>query len=317
MSLLILSMYLCFLLFLAFSFLCQENGGGYLRKSIKRLLRPYVVVSIIICLLWSISKDHYEIIIIESLLGESFDNVYSITLGPAWFFLSLFFCKLFYRFIAVNINDLWKRTVVVLIISTVVCILRNNQYIDNGLYQITIGIVSLFYYHAGVLFSKYSDVIMAYEYHKIRLIVVLISLVVSLFCVLYYVKNNTAMLFVASGFPCFPLDYLNAVLLSFSLFVIVKYISVCHFFCKALDFITWIGKNSIVIYFIHCIEYQFTIEPLGDFVDLYFKSGNNIIYGALRLLNPLVQILICTGGLYLYQILPPKLSQLSLTNRRS
>lgn len=119
----------------------------------------------------------------------------------------------------------------------------------------------------------------------------------------FFKWSHTCMNLSALDFPCFHLDFVNAVLLSFSTYVIVVKCLRNHYHKKLRTFLSWIGEGSIVVYFIHCLEYHFTIHPIAELVDNTFGGGNVVLYSMMRFVNPIVEISICLIGLLLYQMM--------------
>lgn len=284
-------------------FSIKENLGGAFYKNGSQLLKPYVIVSIVICVLYVFFQDHSEIIIKESLLGVTIPNSYLISIGPAWFFLALFFCRFFYRIIYCTFRNIAVVTVIILVLSTSMVLLEKHTQLIVP-YQLPQSVVGLFYYHVGYLFSLNKEYV--FKLFRLRnrncaIVEIMISLLIVFICVYYYHRNSAAMNFATISFPCFPFDLLNAVLLSLSIYLIVIKMVSYEKVKMFNDFLSWIGCNSIVVYCIHCIQYHFTIDPIATYVDDIFSTKNVLVYCVLRLINPILQIAMCIIGLYFYQ----------------
>lgn len=281
-------------------FFSNKGTWGYsLLKNGKQLLYPYVVLSLIICVLFFFFREHSEIIFFESLLGTTLDNDFSIVLGPCWFFLALFWCRIFYRFFSQHTN-MKQRSVVVSLMA--ICVVAINVYrnIYQVPYQITQGVVAMFYYHIGVLCrqEKCTEWNLKKSY---RLLLISVSVMLLCVAVFSYRILGDNMNVSALSFPLFPMDMLNAVLLVISLYLLVKYF-VERKYCYGMTLsLSWVGKNSMTIYFIHCLEYHFTIPFMAYMIESY--SNHFLLKNLLIICNPFLQIGICVLGLYLYGLL--------------
>ena len=270
-------------------------------KCSKQLILPYIVVALVTCIVyWLIGGEYVGIKVKEHLIGATIPNEYNIGLGPIWFFLALFFCRVFYRIITIRVPNTGSRTLFVVIISLMVVIVNNYYTLNNIPYQISQGITSLIYYHTGYMLACYKNQIEISRYSKHRWIIIPAALIVFLLCLFKYEIGSQCMNFSALVFPCFPLDFLNAILLTVSLFIVVKYWVKKRGKSKTIELLAWIGANSLVIYSIHCLEYNFTIHPLAVFIDSCFAKCNIVVYMLMRFINPVVHIIICLLGLWLY-----------------
>ena len=279
----------------------KDSLWGAIVKFSKQLLKPYLFVSFLTCILYVFLFDHADIIIKESIFGLNINNDYHITLGPAWFFLALFWCRLFYGIIYKKCsNDVFRMTTIVVILSFgMVFVNKFNPY--GTPFQMSQGVVCLFYYHVGYLFAIEKDRVLSVRSRNLYLIA-FISLMITCCCVVVYHMKSTAMNTATLSFPCLPFDFVNAVFLCFSLYLIIKKMKHNVNLQRLNDFLSWIGRYSIVIYCIHCVEYHFTIDPVSDFVDNNFALGNTSVYLLMRLINPILQMIICIAGLYIYNV---------------
>lgn len=118
-----------------------------------------------------------------------------------------------------------------------------------------------------------------------KTLLIFMSLVILLVSVSYYKYVGTNMNLSALQFPLLPIDLLNAVCLVVTLYFIAEFLIMKRWCKYMIQFFTWFGENSMVVYFIHCIEYHFTIPFLSHFVG---KSvGPNEVYvGYRQFCNP-------------------------------
>lgn len=168
-------------------------------------------------------------------------------------------------------------------------------------YQLTQGVVGMFYYHVGVLLVNGKLSLLRADNRKVlRLSIFPLSLIVAGVCIIGYKRMGDSMNLSSLAFPMFPLDYLNAILLSLGLYVIVIETVKSGYVPRMQKALSWIGRGSMVIYFVHCLEYHTTIHPLSVLIDEGFADGNVGLYMLTRPINPTVQILICVLSLYIW-----------------
>lgn len=287
-----------FFLVSGYFFSVKGTMGGVFVKNLKQLVLPYVFISIIICALFLFFREHGETIIYESLLGTTLDNDFSIVLGPVWFFLALFWCRTFYRFLVLYTNSC-QRTIICFI--SAICLIIVNRCYDvyQIPYEITQGIVGMFYYHLGVFFRDNYQLVKSLSRNN-KAMWAFVSLMVLLVSVSYYRRSGLNMNLSALKFPLAPIDLLNAGSLVISLIFMVEY-AIRKGCCKKLSgFLSWFGKSSMTIYCIHCVEYHFTI-PFVSYIANQHSTSLGLLRYAVICGNPLVQILICISGLYVYE----------------
>lgn len=99
------------------------------------------------------------------------------------------------------------------------------------------------------------------------------------------------------SFPFFPVDYLNAVGLTLTLYLLIRNYSRDQHNVKIEKFAQWFGKNSMNIFFVHCMEYHTTIPMIRSIYSQMDLFGKSLMYIA----NPILQVLICILLVYLYK----------------
>ena len=287
-----------FFLVSGYFFSIKGGLGGVILKNVKQLILPYLAVSAIICILFLLFRQHGEIILRETLLGTTLQNEHNIVLGPVWFFLALFWCRLTYRFLAQRTNTT-QRSLIILVITVGLTVINRYRPIYQIPWEVTEGMVGMFYYHIGaVLKSRNFVAIEQKTAHKT--ILVSISFIALLCIIIYYKLNGTNMNLSALKFPLFPIDMINAVLLVASLYIVVEW-GVKRGWCGRLnEFLVWFGESSMVIYFIHCIEYHFTIPFMSSLTAESEVAAFRYLIIICNICNPIIQILLCMVGLYVY-----------------
>ena len=271
-------------------------GGGVILKNIRQLILPYVVISIFTSIYFVLFRDHAEVLLRELLLGTTITNNYSVVLGPVWFLLALFWCRILYRFLAEN-TSLTYIAIIILLLSMGMVLMNKVWCMYQVPYELTQGCVGLFYYHMGVTFRNGQwDFLSKLTYKKTLLG---LSSVILLVGVVYYKFQGVNMNISALQFPLFPIDMINSGLFVILLYLVVEY-GVRHNHCLSLTkFLIWFGRNSMVVYFIHCLEYHTSLPLYPKIIEA------SSLEGALRSfaysMNPVIQTLICIMGLCLYE----------------
>lgn len=285
-----------FFLVSGYFFSTKGTWRDYLSKNSKQLLYPYILLSIIICTLYYLFKENYDVIIYESLLGTTLSNKYSIVLGPVWFFLALFWCRIIYRVLSLRF-DIKQRSFIVTIIAFFIVILNSFRDIYQLPFEITQGVVGMFYYHIGVVF-KNTPYILSEVRKPYKLLMVSISFILLCATILSYNFIGGNMNLSSLSFPLMPIDLINSALLVWSIYVIVRHEVIKRRFYKIYTFLAWFGASSMTIYFVHCVEYHFSIPFISSIIEKY----SNIVFlkSILIVCNPFIQILICIICLYLY-----------------
>ena len=284
-----------FFLVSGYFFSLKGNWGGVIVKNAKQLILPYFAVSAIICILFLLFQQHGETLLRETLLGTSLSNEHNIVLGPVWFFLALFWCRLIYRFLAQRTHTS-QRTLLIFSITLVLVLINRFKPIFQLPYEVTQGMVSMFYYHIGAVLKERKAVSREHKATQ-KVAVVSISIITLLCTLVYYKINGTNMNLSALQFPLFPIDMINAVLLVVSLYIIVEWLVKRGWCARLNEFLAWFGESSMVIYFIHCVEYHFTIPFMSS---LSAETDVAAIRYSIILCNPFVQVIICIVGLYVY-----------------
>lgn len=240
----------------------------------------------------------------ETLLGTSLPNEYNIVLGPVWFFLALFWCRIIYRYLAQSTN-ISQRSLLIIIITVGLVVINRFRPIYQIPYEVTQGLGGMFYYHIGAVL-KYRNIKSIKQRISHKAIVISISIIALICTLTYYKINGSNMNLSALQFPLFPIDMLNAVLLVVTLYIAVAWFIKKEWLSRLNGFLAWVGEGSMVIYFIHCIEYHFSI-PFMSNISAGLDSG--VIRYMIIICNPLIQIIICIVGLYVYNIFKTRMEQ--------
>ena len=271
-----------------------------IKNGYKQLIRSYLAIVFVTTLLLFLLKDHYGVFLKSALLGASVPNDYNMRLGPIWFLLALYWSRVIYRVLAQWLDET-TRTVVISLIAFAILVFQ--RYVCKDLfrfpYNIMQGFFCLFYYHIGVLLRKHNalDVLKGFSRNKSWL---LISISLSLLGVSLIVDRlvGASMNISLLRAPFMPIDVLNAIGLTLSLYVVILKISAIsqrvEFLQAVQNALQFLGKYSLVLFAIHCVEYQTTIPMISKLAKSLMEiASNSIQKAAVLLINPIVQIAIC------------------------
>lgn len=276
--------------------------GGVILKNLNKLVLPYILVSLCVFLLLLMFRNHNigYMFLKESLVGATIPNSFEIPLGPLWFFLALFWCKILYRLVFDRLG--FKFTAVVVIVIPV-CLILVNRVTDIYTipYQISQGLLAMFYYHIGVVIRKENGTTaLANKKKSDKMLLIGTEIVVLAFVAIYYKIIGSNMNLSALYFPAMPIDYMNAILAFIALYLGAEYMLRKRQLNYLNSLLLWIGKGSMVIYVIHCIEYHATI-PFMNGITTQMLTLSKTAYHIALLANPVSQIAMCMMGLYMYE----------------
>ena len=242
----------------------SKNSITLLKRDMRSLIVPYIIVSIIVLLygfIISILKDDYS----------NFKYWYDATIkmediGPLWFLLALFWCRQIYNFIynRIKLNTNTKHSLLILIGFVFYCFIPCiNNFCSFNLLCILNGFHALFYYSLGNILRE-RNILQRIKLNGITLIILILVFVISMYYSLYGVdmgilkQNNIIM----------------NIMVSLSSFWIIYYI--CNMFNRIHvvgKYIAKYGQLSIVIYTVHTIMLR--IVPFEKFI-LIISPGLDI-----------------------------------------
>lgn len=239
------------------------------------------------------------------MLGTSLQNEHNIVLGPVWFFLALFWCRLIYRFLAQR-TDTAELTLLIFVITAGLVVINRYSSIYQIPYEFTQGMVGMFYYHIGAVLKCRNGMTIEHKTAQ-KAFVVSVSFIVLLCVLVYYKLNGTNMNLSALKYPLLPFDLINAIGLVVTLYIFAENVARRNWCNRLIRFVAWFGESSMVVYFIHCIEYHFTIPFISHFVG---TSEGPMKY-MIGIGNPIIQVLICVICLLLYEYLKGSMTFIS------
>lgn len=287
-------------------FFSQKNTvWGGVKLWSKQLIFNYILLCAITAFLLFLLGWHSETFVKCAVSGTTITNDYNVRLGPVWFLLALFWCRVFYRILAewVDIN---LRTIAILVTTLVIFSLSKWGWTDIYRCPLNLlqGVVCLFYYHTGVLLRQNDGfAVLKAKTGKYKLLFIVTSIIVLGFSVLFYRRVGANMNLSMLSAPLFPIDVLNAIALTLSLYVVINHVS---YNVKRLAFfqngLRWIGENSMAIFAVHCVEYHTTIPVMSGLSRSLMEVASSTIQKVFIItINPIVNIAICVISVMLWQ----------------
>lgn len=103
--------------------------------------------------------------------------------------------------------------------------------------------------------------------------------------------------------PFLPIDLLNAIGLTISLYLVICFVTEHFGKLKPLhEGLRWIGQHSMAIFAVHCVEYHTTKLIVSRLTGKLMEVSDGVIEKALILtINPLVQVVICILSVWIWQ----------------
>lgn len=217
------------------------SWGGYIRKNIRQLLIPYVVVASVSCIWVALSvfyrndlKVLWHVIASNIFAWDTKWGIFDHWEGPTWFLLALFWARLIFFWL----SRIGKWLVPLCICLSIAMILI-HPYIPMPL-GIGRGIEALMFIALGWAFRRWSI-------PKWVLIFPLLCWPVSL----YLGKIDMW----SYHYNCLPIDILGACGGTLVIYLLSK--GIARTFMK--PFFSWCGRNSLIILCAHSMEYNITL----------------------------------------------------------
>lgn len=206
----------------------------------KNLLKPYLLTSlfcIILCLTtgnFNLAKLKFIGIIMSN--GGWPNEIFGANLpyiGPIWFFLALYWCKIFYNYLREKTKHYFLYS---FLISTIALII--GKYVVNLPFGILTGFCGLVFYSMG-------------DYWRNKIILPLKKSYFIFGCIIWMICICVAHLELAS-FDCslYPVSMFAAFIGTYSMYLISKKIQHIKYISKVLY---WIGKNTSLILCYHTL----------------------------------------------------------------
>lgn len=287
-------------------FSTKMSVWGGVKIEFRRLIASYIVICLITTGCLYLLGEHYEVFVKSALIGTTITNDYNMPLGPVWFLLALFWCRIIYRMLAEYTSIKWRT---IIITSATLIVLIAKLYVWEDLYKcpwnLLQGIVCMFYYHVGVLLRDNTDRLQKIkEWNKGRKSsLLLVSFMLLVLSVGAFKKVGSNMNLSMLQTPFLPVDLLNAIGLTIALYIVIcsatKHLGILNPLHEGLR---WIGEHSMAIFAVHCVEYHTTIPFIRGFAGpLMERSDSFFEKGLILTVNPIVQILICIMFVWLWQ----------------
>lgn len=216
------------------------------KKDFKKLIIPSLIIILITTIITSIKKNLTIGEIILSLINkiiwgngsaEQFGNIKLLGIGFVWFLLVLFYSKFIYRLMLVY--NVKKRLLITYILSFISIIIGTKIHF---IHSIDLIFLVIFYLEIGNLYKKEEN----NKYFNKRWITIIIAIIWLYLSVYKRIAINIAGRVYPYGIICILVSLSG----SFSIIKLSKMLSKIEI-SKPLIFI---GKNSLQLLIIHCIE---------------------------------------------------------------
>lgn len=263
----------------------------------KRLILNYLYICIISIFFLFLLQGNYMVFAKSVLLGTTISNDFNVRLGPVWFLLALFWCRIIYRVLAECVS-LQLRTIICT--TAAIIILALSRWVWRDLYMcpynLLQGVVCMFYYHTGVLFRKYNGLDrLKSATNSQKGLLLIISCAILLLSLYVFRRVGANMNLSKLSAPFLPIDVMNAIGLTLSLYLVIGYVNLrtqpLAFLQRGLQ---WCGEHSMAIFSVHCVEYQTTIPMVSKITSSLMEMATSPIQKvAILTINPAIQITIC------------------------
>lgn len=235
----------------------EQSTRVLLEKGYKRLVKPYFVTSIVCIILCFLSQDYHNTLqkVFAMFLGSGSGHIlgYPVpVIGPIWFLLALFWCKIFY-------NIIYTRTRYVFLIcfciSTIAFVF--GKYVTCLPLGILYGLCSLVFYSMGHYWKKNNN-------DSINNKFLLLGVFVWCFCIW---KGHLEI----ATYDCslYPISMLGAFVGTYVIYKIAAIIpAIFH------SLLQWLGNNTLLILCYHTIYFY-----LYSLCKVYVFEPQNIEIG--------------------------------------
>ena len=127
----------------------------------------------------------------------------------------------------------------------------------------------MFYYHIGTLTKEYGILEYCKKQSAInKSLIVFVSTSLLLLSIYVFRLSGSNMNLSALNTPFFPIDFLNAIGLTLSLYFLVCYFKRFKALIYINDGLKWCGENSMAIFAVHCVEYQTSIPLMSKIAEI-------------------------------------------------
>ena len=242
-----------FFIFSGYFFKLPQNMKEMVNKNIRHLVLPYLFTSLGVILFYFFMRNYS--MVGQKIIGTMMSNggwpseKYGSSLpyiGPIWFLLALFWCKLFYVYIH-KFTD--KCLFASFIISTIALLI--GKYIVNLPFGILTGFCGLVFYSMGVYWRKFN--------RPFNILYVILGLVIWAFCIRFsHLELAT--------FDCkhYPISMIGSFVGTYVVYLISK-----RTITILRPFMCGIGENTLLILCYHTLSFQ-----IIEMIKQYFLVPN-------------------------------------------
>ena len=225
-------------------------------------------------------------------------------LGPVWFLLALFWCRIIYRALADCVSLKWRT---IICTTAALTILALSRWVWRDLYMcpynLLQGVVCMFHYHTGVLIRKNNGLDrLKNASNSQKGLLVILSCTILLLSLYVFKRVGANMNLSKLSAPFLPIDVMNAIGLTLSLYLVIGFVNQrAQRFAFLQRGLQWCGEHSMAIFSVHCVEYKTTIPMVSKITSSLMEMATSPIQKvAILTINPAIQIIICVVLVWLW-----------------
>lgn len=226
-------------LFFIFSgyFYKPSNSAHLVKKGIEKFIKPYIitsVVSIVLCLTAQMPEDAKDKFM-GMMLGNGGGVFYggaNPVIGPTWFLLALFWCRILYNRIQSRVSNILLFS---FMFSTIAFVF--GKYVSNLPFGILYGACGLVFYSMGDYWKRKGI--------KINSCYIIIGIVIWIISIILHGLEM-------ASFNCrlYPLSMIGAFIGTYLVYLLSKKTP-----SFARSFLIWIGQNTMLILCYHTLTF--------------------------------------------------------------
>lgn len=231
----------------------QKDIKGYLKSNLRQLLIPYLITAFLFVLLRSVVLGYnFSAGLLSVFIGAGTGNLPILGnyfVGAIWSLLAMFWCRVIYNIIFVSIKKNYIRVGVILCGFLISNYLASKVYIPTNLLQ---GISAMLFFYIGHEASRFKLADQKYKYKMMLPLFISCALIFGIFL---HVGRVLGM--VNCYYPCWPIDILGAILITYSLYHLCKTLPE-----KCIKHLAFYGRISLLVLCVHDLEISILSRPL-------------------------------------------------------
>lgn len=257
-------------------FFHPQEIGCSIKKNSRNLLLPYIVTAVTMFVLaiglFLLGKN----VNITNALGAIFVGAGTSTLpmfsqyfiGAIWFLLAMFWCRVIYNILYSKLQGKWLwGGIVVLFLLTLYC--YDILYIPTNLMQ---GMNALLFFHFGHEARRNEYIPQGINWMLLSLMIIF-----TVMAMIFVDGSFSPIRMVACYYGCWPIDIVAAILCTYGIYLLSKFLMVSKTVCK---FFIFYGRISLLVLCVHIIDLNYGnyIREAVNIHILHFGHWQKAIY---------------------------------------